>query len=206
MVVRLFDRLSPKQIGRYGFIIVAIGLVMLAFTISNDWGTPLVILSLLVIGVAEGAILTLVFNVLVSASPKKLAGDVGALRGTTNNLATGLGTALASVIAVSMLSIIITNSLIKSPVITDAIIEEQLYLDNIDFVSNDDLDEFLEDTDLTPLQEAEVIDINTEARLRALKISFLILASVALLAIIPAGGLPNYVPEEVPAELTQRLT
>jgi len=202
-VVRLFDRLSPKQIGRYGFIIVAIGLVMLAFTISNDWGTPLVILSLLVIGVAEGAILTLVFNVLVSASPKTLAGDVGALRGTTNNLATGLGTALASVMAVSLLSIIITNSLIKSPVITDAIIEEQLYLENIDFVSNDDLDEFLEDTDLTPLQEAEVIDINTEARLRALKISFLILASVALLAIIPAGGLPNYVPDDVPAEIAR---
>ncbi len=105
--------------------------------------------------------------------------------------------------AVSLLSIIITNSLIKSPVITDAIIEEQLYLENIDFVSNDDLDEFLEETDLTPMQEAEVIEINTEARLRALKISFLILASVALLAIIPAGGLPNYVPDEVPAEIAR---
>ncbi len=105
--------------------------------------------------------------------------------------------------AVSLLSIIITNSLIKSPVITDAIIEEQLYLENIDFVSNDDLDEFLEETDLTPLQEAEVIKINTMPRLQALKISFLILASVALLAIIPAGGLPNYVPDEVPAEIAR---
>ncbi len=121
LVVRFFDRLTPRWIGRIGFVIVAVGLVMLAYTIRNDWGTPLVILSLMVIGLGEGALLTLVFNVLVSASPKKLAGDVGALRGTTNNLATGLGTALASVVSVTLLSILIVNSLVSTPVITPAL-------------------------------------------------------------------------------------
>ena len=33
--------------------------------------------------------------------------------------------------------------------------------------------------------------INAEARLRALKLSFLLLAAVALLAIVPAGRLPD---------------
>ncbi len=70
-------------------------------------------------------------------------------------------------------------------------IEETVDLDNIDFVSNDQLDEVLEETDLTPVQEAAVVAINVEARLQALKISFLILAGVAVLAIIPAGGLPD---------------
>ncbi len=201
MVVRLFDRWNPRQIGRIGFITVCVGLVLLAFTVQNDWGTPLVILSLIIVGVAEGALLTLVFNVLVSASPKELAGDVGALRGTANNLATGLGTAFASVMAVSLLSSIILTSLVESPVITTEIIEEQLYLDNIDFVSNDDLDEFLDEIDLTPMQEAEIVDINVDARLAALKISFLVLASIALLAIFPAGGLPDYQPGEVPPDI-----
>jgi MFS family permease len=201
MVVRLFERLTPRWIGRIGFIFVSVGLVMLAFTIHNDWGTPLVIFSLIVIGLAEGALLTLVFNVLVSASPKELAGDVGALRGTTNNLATGLGTAFASVLAVTLLSSLIVTSLKESPVITKEIIEEQLYLDNIDFVSNDDLDEILDEIDLTPMQEAEIVDINVDARLMALKISFLVLASIALLAIIPAGGLPDYIPGEVPPDI-----
>jgi len=200
MVVRLFERVTPRRIGRYGFIIVAIGLVMLAYTIRNDWGTPLVILSLIVIGLGEGSLLTLVFNVLVSASPKKLAGDVGALRGTTNNLATGLGTAFASVLSVTLLSIIIVNSLISSPVLPTEVIGETVDLDNIDFVSNDDLDEILEETDLTPLQEAQAVEINIEGRLQALKLSFLILACMALLAVIPAGGLPDYMPGEVPAD------
>ncbi len=76
------------------------------------------ILSLIIVGLGEGALLTLVFNVLVSASPKELAGDVGALRGTTNNLATGLGTALAAVISVSVLSLIIVNTVVETPAIT----------------------------------------------------------------------------------------
>jgi MFS family permease len=203
MVVNLFDRFSARWIGRIGFVVVAIGLAMLAVTIRNDWGTPLVILSLIIVGLGEGALLTLVFNVLVSSSPKELAGDVGALRGTTNNLATGLGTAFAAVISVTVLSLLVVNSLIKSPVITDTIIEEQLYLDNIDFISNDDLDEILEEElDLTPAQENEIVDINIDARLRALKITFIILASISLLAIVPAGNLPDYKPGEVPAGKT----
>jgi MFS family permease len=199
LVVRLFDRWTPRQIGRIGFIVVSVGLVMLAFTIWNEWNTPLVILSLVVIGLGEGALLTLVFNVLVSASPKELAGDVGALRGTTNNLATGLGTAFASILSVTLLSLIVVNSLVQNPVITPDVIEEQVDLDNIDFVTNEQLDEALEEIDLTPQQETAAVEINITARLQALKISFLVLASIALLAVIPAGGLPSYVPKEVPS-------
>ena len=46
---------------------------------------------------------------------------------------------------------------------------------------------------------AEAVRINEEARLRALKAAFIILAAIALLAIFPARGLPNYTPGEVSA-------
>jgi hypothetical protein len=153
-----------------------------------------------IIGLGEGALLTLVFNVLVSASPRHLAGDVGALRGTTNNLATGLGTAFASIISVTLLSLIIVNSLVNNPVIEPATIENQVDLENIDFVSNEQLDEVLEQTDLTPVEEAQVVAINVEARLQALKISFLVLAAISVLAVIPAGGLPGYTATEIPED------
>lgn len=201
LVVRLFDRWSPRQIGRTGFIVVAVGLIMLAFSIWNQWDAPLVIISLILIGIGDGALNTLVFNVLVSASPKELAGDVGALRGTTNNMATGLGTALASILSISLLSLIILNSLAQNPVITPEMVEGQINLDQIDFVSNERLDEILIGTSLTPEQQAAAVDINIRSRLQALKISFLLLASIAFLAVIPAGRLPDYIPEEVPADI-----
>jgi MFS family permease len=202
LIGRLYNRFTPRQIGSAGFVVVALGLALLAFSIRNDWGTPLVILGLIILGIGEGALLTLVFNVLVSSSPKSLAGEVGALRGVANNLSTGLGTAFASVVAVGLLSLMITNSLINNPTIPDSL-QAQVPLDDIEFVSNDQLLEVLEGTTATEDQMTEAVRINTEARVLALKASFLILAGIALLAIIPASGLPNYVPEEVPVEVAR---
>jgi hypothetical protein len=53
-------------------------------------------------------------------------------------------------------------------------------------------------TDATPEEAAEAVGVNTEARLRALKIGLLFMAGLALLAIIPARRLPNYRLGEIP--------
>jgi MFS family permease len=196
MVVRVYDRLSPRQIGSSAFVVVAAGLAVLALAIQNDWGTPMVILGLVILGLGEGALVTLVFNVKVTASPRELAGDVGALRGTVNNLSTALGTAIAGVLAVSLLSLLVFSSLDKNPDFPPAL-QEEINLDNINFISNDQLQEVMGNTTATSQQVAEAVRINEEARLRALQYSFLILAAVALLAIIPALGLPKYSPGEV---------
>lgn len=203
-IVRFYDRAPPRLIGRTGFIAVAAGLFMLSYAISNDWGTPLVILSLVIVGLGEGALLTLVFNVLVSASPRDLAGHVGALRGTVNNLATGLGTALTSVMAVAALSFLIAGYVEETTVIPPDVIEE-LELDDVDFISNDDLEEALEDTPATPPVVEEAIQVNSDARLRALKISFQVLAGLALLGIVPASGLPPFRPGEITTAQAQTL-
>jgi hypothetical protein len=52
-------------------------------------------------------IVTLLFNVVVSASPQRLAGDVGALRGVANNVSNALGAAFASVVAVGLLALLL---------------------------------------------------------------------------------------------------
>jgi MFS family permease len=196
LIVRLYDRFTPRQIGAVGFVIVATGLTILAFAIDNSWGTPLVILGLVVLGLGEGALLTLLFNVLASISPKSLAGDVGALRGTANNLSTAVGTAVAGAMSVGLLAMLITSSLVNHPDLPLQL-QRQVNLDSINFVSNDQLLETLSETTATPEQVAAAAEINTVARLRALKISFLFLAGIALVAIFPALRLPRYKPDEV---------
>jgi MFS family permease len=198
LTVRLYDRLNPRILGTISFILVAIGLIIVAFTVSNDWGTLPVILGLIIAGIGEGTLLTLLFNVLVSASPKELAGDVGALRGVVNNVSSALGTAIGAVVAVGLLGLIITTSFNQSNL--PASLEREINFDQINFVSNAQLEEALAGTSVTtPEQVAEAIAINTAARLRALRAAFLILAAISLLAIIPATKLPNYVPKEIPA-------
>jgi predicted MFS family arabinose efflux permease len=203
LIVRLYTTLTPRQIGRYGFVLCTLGLLWLAFVVHNDWSAVPVLFGLIVFGLGQGALVTLVFNVLVTASPKELAGDVGSLRGTANNLAAAVGTALAGALLVGLLSATVIRNLAATPLLPLEV-QAEVDLDNINFVSNDQLKSVLERTSATPAQVDEAVRINTGSRLRALKIGLLIMAGLAFLTIIPAGRLPNYLPGELPSDLAPK--
>jgi MFS family permease len=194
--VRLYDRFAPRQIGIVSFILNAIGFFVVAATVSNGWGTLPVIIGLIIVGLGEGAMLTLLFNVLVSASPKEFAGDVGALRGVVNNVSSALGAAFAGVVAVGLLTFI------ASAALANANLPPQFNLDNldrVDFVTNAQLESLLATTGATSQQVDEIVRINEESRVAALRAAFLLLALICLLAIFPAARLPRYRPGELDA-------
>lgn len=200
LIVKLYDRLTPRQIARYGFVLAAAGAYWLAFVVTNNWSSFPVLLGLVTFGIGQGALVTLLFNVLVTSSPKELAADVGSIRGTTSNLAASVGTALMGALVVGILSASVMTALTANPVITPEL-KAQVDLDNINFLSNERLEERLQSTTASPEQIVEAIRVNEEARLRALKIAFFVLGSLALLAIFPCGRLPDYRPgQQVPDE------
>lgn len=199
LIVKFYEKFTPRQIGVFGFVLCTVALVWLAWVVRNDWGAPIVMIGLIIFGIGQGSLVTLLFNVLVSGSPKELAGDVGSIRGTTNNLAAAIGTALSGAVLVGMLSAFILGSLAKNPELKSSL-QSQIDLDNnITFVSNERLKGALERANIPPAEAKEAIRINEEARLRALKIGLLLAAALSLLAIFPATRLPKYKPGEIPS-------
>src|SRR6516225_220732 len=174
LIVRLYKRLTPRQIATYAFLLVAGGTAWLAFVVVNDWGAIPVIVGLITVGLGQGALVTLLFNVLVTASPKELAGDVGSLRGVTQNLAAAVGTAVVGALLVGLLSSMIVSQLNVNPVIT-AELKDEVNLTNLNFFSDGQLKEWLGSTSATSEQLDEALRINAEARIRAVKIGFLCL-------------------------------
>ncbi len=206
LVIRLYERVSPARIARNAFLIVATGLALLGTVIRNDWSDTMVMISMAVAGLGEGALVTLLFNVLVTASPKALAGDVGSVRGATNNLATAVGTALAGALIVGLLTSGVHKNLIHNARIPIEL-KAQFELDSVPFISNGQLRQTLERTRAPPEQIAEAVRINVDARLLALKLTFFTFAGFALLAFFPAGSLPNHLrSEESRFETQQRAS
>lgn len=203
LVVRMHGKLSPREIARSAFMLMTGALILLAAVIRNDWSTLPVMIGMISAGIGEGALVTLLFNVLVSSSPKDLAGDVGSLRGTTNNLAAGVGTALAGALVVGVLASSIHRELVDNARIPVEL-KAQVNLDDISFVSNDRLRNVLGSLGAEPEHVEEAVEINTRGRLLALKVTFIALAGLSLLAWFPAGGLPHTArrrttPAEAPA-------
>ncbi|MBX3734039.1 MAG: MFS transporter [Verrucomicrobiae bacterium] len=198
LVVRLYDTFSPRQIARGAYALVTVGTLWLAFVASNNWSVLPVILGLITVGIGQGALVTLLFNVLVTESPREFAGDVGSLRGVTQNLAAAVGTAVMGALVVAVLSAGVLGKVYDNPKIT-AEMKEQVNLASINFLNNDRLKERFEQTDATPEQVAEAVRINSETRLRALKTGFVFLSLLSVLALVPCGWLPGLKPGDIPS-------
>jgi len=199
LIVRLYDRFTPRQLARAAFVLVTVGALWLALVVRNDWSVFPVILGLITVGLGQGTLVTLLFNVLVTSSPKELAGDVGSLRGVTQNLAAAVGTAVIGALVVGVLSAGVLRQVGDNPLIT-AEMKAEVDLNSINFLANDRLAARFESGKATPAQVAEAVRINTETRLRALKIGFFALAGLALMAVVPCSWLPAYKPGDIPPD------
>ena len=197
LIVRFYKRYSPRTIALFSFGLTTAALVWLAFVVTNNWETLPTILGLIVFGMGQGALVTLVFNVLVTAAPKHLAGDVGSIRGTAQNLASAVGTAVMGALLVTVLSAGLATAADDHPDLPPELVE-QVDLDNANFVSNEELREVLAETTATPDQVEHAVELNSQQRLRTLKLGFLILAGISLVAAVPASRLPKYRPDEIP--------
>jgi MFS family permease len=190
MVVPLYARLAPREIARYAFAIVTAGTLVLALTVRNDWSNATVVPGLVLVGLGQGALSTLLFNLLVTSAPPQFAGDVGALRGTASNLAGAIGTAVAGALVIAILGANIERALADHPTLPPELISK-VDLDNVRFITNDRLLEVISRTSATAEEAAAAVQVNTDARLRALKLTLLVLAALGLLAFVPAGRLPG---------------
>lgn len=199
-VAYLYNRFSPRVIGAGGFVLVASALTLIAFTVGGSWGQAFIVTGLILLGLGQGSIVALVFNTLLSSAPKELAGDVGAWRGLVHNLSGSVGIAVASAFAVTLLASSLAGAADEHPEISSELISE-VNFDDADFLTNSQLEEFLAGTTATGVESVAALEINEAARLRALQLSLLGLAGLALLAIVPATRMPGRIAGELPSQL-----
>lgn len=199
-VAYLYKFFPPRILGAAGFVVVASAITLIAFTIRGEWGQFFIVIGLVLLGIGQGSIVALVFNTLLSSAPKELAGDVGAWRGLVHNLSGSVGIAVASAFAVGLLASTLSTAAENHPEISSSLISE-VNINQADFLTNAQLESRLAQTSATSAEVAAAIDINEEARLRALQISLLGLALLALLAIVPALRMPGKIEGELPEKL-----
>ena len=197
LVARLYDKFPPRAIASVSMAVVTLALVWLSFTIANDWGQASVIIGLVVLGLAQGCVVALVFNALLTSAPKENAGDVGAIRGLTHNLSGSAGIAVASAFAVGLLTSSAYSAANDSEIFTPEIVE-QINFDNVNFFTNAQLEQVLTaNTDATDEQIAVAVEEFTQARLDALRTTMLVLGGLAALAIVPARRMPGFQKEDL---------
>ena len=83
-----------------------------------------------------------------------------------------------------------------SPVFSEKLVRE-VNFDNTDFITNSQLKIALGKTTASPAEVDAAVKLFADARLKALTATIMLLAALALLALIPAGGTPDLRKEEL---------
>lgn len=177
---------ATRNVTRYAFLAVGTGLVLLGAIVRNDWSNASVVLSLAAIGLGEGALATLLFKNLASVVPMEISEDVEPLCSATSHLAAAVGAALAGALVIGVLSLNVNQHLSRDPAIGTEL-RAHLDLNRVAFISNDRLKQALEQSPLTPEHIANAIQINTAARLFALKLTFFALAALTFVGFLPVA-------------------
>ncbi len=202
LVARLIGPLSVRRLGRLAFVAMAGGLLMCALAFRSPAHDVLFGLGLLLTGLGAGSANTVLANALVASSPRAVAGEVGAVRGTVNNLGGAFGASISGVVLATALSAALAGGLAAAGTPGDGL-RMQLAGGQIGFVSDRQLERLLASVGASSDQIIAATAINELARLQALQTAFLVLVGLALLALLLAGLLPVALPRQDAGEQAQ---
>ena len=192
-IPKLLPNASPRRVSRAGFVSLAVGLAVLVALLDVGSGAEIVTWPLMLAGFGAGALASQLGAVTVGAVSDERSGEVGGLQNTATNLGSSIATALLGAVLISALTTTFVSGLAENPDVPASVTEnaEVQFAAGVPFVSDKDLAAALEEANVPPTTADAIVEENTAARVRALQVSFALLALFAVAALPVAGRLPG---------------
>jgi hypothetical protein len=132
--------------------------------------------------------------------PQERSGEVGGLQNTATNLGASIATALAGAVLVSALTSSFMIGLAGNPDVPAEVIAaaETELVAGVPFLSDAQLVAALEQTELSPAVVDEILEVNTDARIEALRRTLGVLVLIGVGALFVGRRLPDRQPSLSP--------
>lgn len=199
-VPRLWPKASPRRVVRVGLLLLLAATVLLIAVLDADATASVITIPLILIGLGIGALASQLGAVTVSAVPDEESPEVGGLQNTALNLGASLGTALVG----SVLTTLVLQGVLAHPSIPDSLKADAqtTFGAGVPFVSDTAVRMGLEAYGATQATIQEVLQINADARLAALRAALFVVVLVAALALFFTRWIPTR-PPGAPAEVPE---
>ena len=195
-VPKVWPAANPRRVVRIGWLFVIVGVGMLAAGMDPGATAAVVAIPMLLMGVGLGALASQLGAVTVSAVPDSESAEAGGLQNTAMNLGASLGTAVIGSILIAALSSSVLLGIQSNPQVPEDI--KQLATtelsSGVPFVSDTQLQTALDDAGVDPAVSDEIVTINSEARLDALRLAFAVATLLAIAALFFTGRVPTVAP------------
>lgn len=192
---RLSSRMPVRSIIRTGQLVCVVAIVVLIATIDPQLHDLGFAVSMAVLGVGMGLIVSQLGNVVQSSVDASGRGEAGGLQYTGQQLGSSLGVALIGAIVLAGLTNVFVRTIAEDTRIAPAASEQVgvVAADGVDFVSLDQVADAARTAGIDEASTEAIVDDYGQAQLRALKTGLLATAVLALLSLMSTGGLPSRV-------------
>jgi EmrB/QacA subfamily drug resistance transporter len=190
---RFAPRAAPRLVVRIGLGFMLLATVILFASITHDADARSLAPALLVMGIGIGLLASQLGNVIVSSVPVDRSSEVGGLQYTAQNLGASLGVALVGAVLIAGLASSLAKGVEASPTL-DAAVKQQAGValeSGVAFVSDAQLRDALATTSIDQAQQEEIVRINVDSRLDALRQAMAAVALFVVIALFFTGALPK---------------
>ncbi len=193
---RLSGRFPVRGIVRAGLMTTVVAIVALLATVKPDLGDAGFAVSMAVLGVGMGLIVSQLGNVVQSSVDASGRGEAGGLQYTGQQLGSSLGVALIGAIVLAGLTGAFVNQVESDTRIADEVSAQVSVAaqPGIDFVDSSQIEAAAAQADIDERTGAAIVDDYETAQLQALKAGLLAAALLALISLAFTGGLPHESP------------
>jgi MFS family permease len=192
-IPRLMPNASPRRVVRFGFLMLAAGIIVMIVLLDVGAGPEIVTWPMLLAGLGVGSLASQLGAVTVGAVPDERSGEVGGLQNTVTNLGASIGTACAGAVLIAALTTSFVTGIATNPKVPESVASQaQVELSSgVPFVSDADLRKALDDAGVPPETADAIVDENAKARIDALRASLALLAVIAVIALLLNGNIPT---------------
>lgn len=192
---RLSARVSVRTIVRTGLVVSTLAIVVLIATVDaqlNDLGFAV---SMALLGVGMGLIVSQLGNVVQSSVDASGRGEAGGLQYTGQQLGSSVGVALIGAIVLAGLTNVFVRTIDADERIAPEVAQQVSIAagNGVDFVASDDLAAAATDAGIDEQSADALVDDYEQAQLRALKTGLLVTGVLALLSLMSTRHLPSTV-------------
>jgi Na+/melibiose symporter-like transporter len=190
---RLSTRYPVRTIVRAGLTITAVAVLALLITIRPDLADAAFAISMAVLGIGMGLIVSQLGNVVQSSVDASGRGEAGGLQYTGQQLGSSLGVALIGAIVLAGLTSAFVVNIQQDERISDQVAAQVSIAvePGIDFVSADQVEAAAQQAGLDEATTLAIVDDYLEAQLQSLKAGLLAAALLAFVSLAFTRNLPH---------------
>ncbi|MEU4414625.1 MFS transporter [Nocardia salmonicida] len=193
-IPKIWPRANPRRVVRAGMAAMIVGILFLVAGMDPGADASVVAIPMLLMGVGLGALASQLGAVTVSAVPNEQSAEVGGLQNTASNLGASLGTALVGSVLIATLSTSVIAGINDNPDVPTSV-KQQATIElaaGVPFLSDTQLREALQGNAVPEPQATEILEVNEQARLDALRVAFSLTALLAIAALFGTGRIPRH--------------